>query len=76
MSGKKVSISPRPRKGEDRADAWVRQRETEPQKTLIVKIPASFHSRIKSQCALQGVNMKDAIVEMLEERFGKPTGKP
>jgi len=72
MSGKKVPISPRPRK-EDKADAWVRQREAEPLKTLIVKIPASIHSHIKSQCALQGVNMKDAVVEILEEKFGKQT---
>ena len=73
MSRKKVPISPRPRKEEAKADAWVQNRGEDPLKTLTVKIPASFHSHIKSQCALQGVNMKDAIVEILEEKFGKST---
>lgn len=38
-------------------------------KRLTIDIPASLHSRIKSQCALQGSKMADEIRILLEDRF-------
>jgi len=69
MSGKKMSIKPKPRQDADTADAWVNERDTEPLKRLTVEIPASFHAHIKAQCAQRGVNMKDALIEILQEKF-------
>lgn len=36
---------------------------------LNLNIPRSLHARIKSQCALQGRNMTEAIMELLETHF-------
>lgn len=39
---------------------------------LNLNIPRSLHARIKSQCALQGRNMTEAIMELLETHFPQP----
>lgn len=36
---------------------------------LNLNIPRGLHVRIKSQCALQGRNMTEAIMELLETHF-------
>ena len=69
MSGKRVSIVQKPHRPAGEADAWVRERVTEPKKRLTVDIPASLHARVKAQCALEGVNMKTAFLDLLSERF-------
>ena len=45
------------------------EEQPESMKRLTIDIPASLHSRIKSQCALQGSKMADEIRLLLEERF-------
>lgn len=40
-------------------------------KRLAGDIPAALHANVKSICAKQGVEMTDAIRELLEDRFGK-----
>ena len=70
MSGKHVNIGQKPsRPLEADADAWVRERRGEPSKRLTIDIPASLHARIKARCALQGVNMKSAVISLLNEKF-------
>ena len=39
-------------------------------KRLTIDVPLSLHRQIKSRCALDGVNMADAVRELLEKRFG------
>ena len=41
---------------------------------LNLNIPRPLHARIKSQCALQGRNMTEAIMELLETHFPPSTG--
>lgn len=40
-------------------------------KRLNAEIPAALHSRMKSQCALQGRDMTDVLIEILEQYFPK-----
>ena len=41
---------------------------------LNLNIPRVLHVRIKSQCALQGRNMTDVIMELLETHFPSDKG--
>lgn len=36
---------------------------------LNLNIPATLHARIKAQCALEGRDMTEALIEMLEARY-------
>jgi hypothetical protein len=47
----------------------VREGGVERMKRLTVDVPLTLHTRIKSQCALQSVQMADVIRDMLEQRF-------
>jgi hypothetical protein len=38
-------------------------------KRLTIDVPLTLHARIKSQCALRGVNMADEIRMLLEGHF-------
>ena len=71
---KKVSIGTKPeRDSRAAAEAWVAERQAsgeEKMKRLTIDVPLSLHRQIKSRCALDGVNMADAVRELLEERFG------
>ncbi len=79
---KKVTMSTKPNKTnaqEISADAWVSQGAKKttnghgPEKELTARftidIPVSLHARIKSQCALKRVKMREEVLAMLEERF-------
>ncbi len=79
---KKITMSTKPNKNnaqELSADAWVSQGakavkdadETEKESTarFTIDIPVSLHARIKSQCALKRVKMREEVLGMLEERF-------
>ena len=72
---KKVTIGAKPtsKSAQASADEWVENRSTgnapEPMKRLTIDVPASLHARIKSQCALRGVKMADAVRELLEQHF-------
>lgn len=69
---KKISFSVKPGAAwvDDaaKADDWVNNR-METTKRLTIDVPASLHARIKSQCALRGVKMADAVRELLEQHF-------
>jgi hypothetical protein len=71
----------------DPAEAWVQNRAAdtgatvtalkppiEPLKRLTIDIPASFHTRIKTQCAARGVKMVDVVRELLEKEFPEGQG--
>jgi hypothetical protein len=64
------------------ADAWVSQGgaitatatqteqiEKESTARFTIDIPVSLHARIKSQCALKRVKMREEVLAMLEEKF-------
>ncbi len=61
------------------ADDWVSQGANltangdEPEKEttarFTIDIPVSLHARIKSQCALKRVKMREEVLSMLEEKF-------
>jgi predicted DNA binding CopG/RHH family protein len=66
----------------DPADAWVQSRDAErevpapveaipaePMKRFTIDVPVSLHTRIKTQCAMQGLKMADVLREMLEREF-------
>ena len=78
---KKVSFPARPKKPQSQipADEWVSSGSTE---TLELKenaettrftidIPIELHARIKSQCALRRVKMREEIQVLLEKHFSK-----
>ena len=50
-------------------DAFVRDSDTGKTKRLYAEIPASLHARVKSGCALEGRNMTQIVIELLEQRF-------
>lgn len=45
--------------------------QTKRTKRLNAEIPAELHMRIKAQCAADGKDMTEALIEMLEARFPK-----
>jgi ParG len=69
---KKISIGAKPQ-GRDHhpsPDQWVAARQaSEPIKRLTIDITHTLHTRIKSQCAIRGVNMADEIRKLLEKEF-------
>ena len=63
------------------ADAWVNDRDPgQPMKRLTIDVPLGLHTRIKTQCAVEGLKMADVIRDMLDGRFppapaeGNPAG--
>ncbi len=36
---------------------------------LNLNIPVTLHTRIKAQCAIEGRDMTEALIEMLEARY-------
>ncbi len=79
---KKVTMSTKPSKTKAQklsADAWVSQganltangdeSEQEATARFTIDIPVSLHARIKSQCALKRVKMREEVLSMLEEKF-------
>ncbi len=79
---KKVTMSTKPNRNNAQgldADTWVSQgaalttngQELEKESTarFTIDIPVSLHARIKSQCALKRVKMREEVLAMLEEKF-------
>ena len=58
-----------PRKKADALDAFVRARDEARTKRLNAEIPAALHARVKSGCALEGRDMTQVVIELLEQRF-------
>ena len=50
-------------------DAFVRAKDKGGTKRLNAEIPAALHSRVKSACALEGRDMTQVVIELLEQRF-------
>ena len=50
-------------------DKFVNPEASRPTKRLNAEIPADLHARIKAQCALDGRDMTDVLIELLESRF-------
>ena len=71
-----------PSKPANPADAWVQTRDAdkeeptpvpvapvEAMKRFTIDVPVSLHTRIKAQCALNGVKMADVMRDLLEREF-------
>jgi hypothetical protein len=70
---KKITIGSKPtaKSAPSSPDEWVKSKQgaAEPTKRLTIDIPFTLHARVKSQCALQNLQMADVIREMLDHRF-------
>ena len=70
---KKVTFGGKPtaRPGSGSPDDWVHAKEGGGEKTkrLTVDISWSLHQRVKSGCALQGLQMADLVRGLLEKHF-------
>lgn len=70
---KKVTIGAKPSAGAKRMtpDEWVESGQINRQETtrFTIDIPIELHARIKSQCALRKVKMKEEIQALLETHF-------
>ena len=55
--------------GADALDAFVRARDERKTKRLNAEIPAALHARVKSGCALEGRDITQVVIELLERRF-------
>ena len=53
----------------DALEAFVRARDEGRTKRLNCEIPAALHARVKSGCALEGRDMTQVVIELLEQRF-------
>lgn len=72
---KKVSFGGKPQGSNPHPspDAWVNDRRAaERMKRLTIDVSENLHMRIKSQCAMRGVNMADELRELLEAHFPEP----
>ncbi|MDQ5854066.1 MAG: hypothetical protein M3380_18755 [Chloroflexota bacterium] len=73
MSGKKVSFGARPQPKDQppvNADSWVENRkEQEENMRMTFDVPRSLHRRVKAGCALQGVTIREKVLELLEKEF-------
>ncbi|HZG68150.1 MAG TPA: hypothetical protein VEZ12_15505 [Herpetosiphonaceae bacterium] len=73
MSAKKVAFGARPQLKEQQPadpDAWVENR-TKPEENMRMTfdVPKSLHRRVKAGCALQGVTIREKLLELLEREF-------
>jgi hypothetical protein len=50
-------------------DRFVNPAKAKAVRRLNLNIPVSLHARIKAQCAFEGCDMTQALIEMLEARF-------
>ena len=60
---------------EDALDAWVSQTSKteptssadveEPMKRISIAIPDSFHRKLKNHCVLEGISIKDKIINLI-----------
>ena len=50
-------------------DNLVLGQKTAQTRRLNLNIPASLHTRIKAQCAMEGRDMTEALIEILEARY-------
>lgn len=71
---KKVSFASKPPSTAvpPHADDWVRDRDAKssaPTKRLTINVPLSLHTRVKAQCALNGLVIADVVRDLLERRF-------
>lgn len=69
---KKITITAKPApKPKSTADDWVQQRTAveEKIKRLTIDLPASLHTRVKSQCVLRGTTMVELVRDFLEREF-------
>ena len=73
---KKVTFSTKPKQASQTqaADKWVNTGETvpaerEPTTRFTIDIPTDLHARIKAQCALRKVKMREEIQALLEQHF-------
>ena len=73
MSGKKVTFGARPQPKEKPAadaDSWVENRnQPEENMRMTFDVPKSLHRRVKAGCALQGVTIREKVLELLEREF-------
>jgi hypothetical protein len=51
----------------DKLDAFVNPKAKT--KRLNAEIPSDLHARVKAGCALEGREMTDVLIELLEHRF-------
>jgi len=81
---KKIEFGAKPKASRQpaTADAWVEARKDAeeqpkqqasklPLKRLTIDIPVSLHKKVKSQCALQNLNMAEVVRDLLEKRFAE-----
>ena len=47
----------------------MRERDEGKTKRLNAEIPTALHARVKSGCALEGRDMTQVVIELLEQRF-------
>ena len=74
---KTVPLTISPKTGAANADEWVQGGRSRPAaaseltKRFTIDVPLELHRRIKTQCAMQGRKMADALREILEREFPK-----
>jgi hypothetical protein len=68
----------KPRTDASSADRWVADAGPAPEQALpkpvamkrfTIDVPADLHRRIKTSCAMEGIQMADMLREILETRF-------
>ncbi|MBL8240533.1 MAG: hypothetical protein JNM66_24145 [Bryobacterales bacterium] len=50
-------------------DSLVKGQKSVQTRRLNLNIPASLHTRIKAQCAMEGRDMTETLIEILEARY-------
>jgi len=50
-------------------DTFVNPAKDRPTKRLNADIPAALHARVKAGCALEGRDITEVLIELLEKRF-------
>jgi len=74
---KKVSFRAKPAESSAKLspEEWINDKDAgQPMKRLTIDVPLGLHKRIKSQCAVKGTKMADAVRELLEKQFPEESG--
>jgi hypothetical protein len=79
MTKKEVQFEARPvakKEASPSKEQWIRAGGAGRAKRFTFDVPEEMHSAFKSYCALQGVNMQDKLIALMEAELAQTTTRP
>ena len=79
MTKKQLQFDPRPVAKKETLPSkehWIRTGGAGRAKRFTFDVAEELHSAFKSHCALQGINMQDKLIALMEAEIGQATTRP